>query len=116
MKHVISNNNFFGYGIGVLLYVNTLFEFNLEYFGFKVSELCIILIMLSVLVVIFNEINKILIENYPAKNIKYYQKTNYYKNYSDKGDFVFEENYFKLIPQIHYESKENFKVFISLLK
>jgi len=79
-KRVITNRNFWSYGIGFLLYINTIFELELFYLGLRVSEICIIGVLLFVIILIFNEINKLLVENYPAKNIKYYTNNTFYKS------------------------------------
>jgi hypothetical protein len=77
---IITNKNFFGYGLALLLYINTIFELELFTLGLRVSELCIIGILLFVIILIFNEINNLLRETFTAKNIKYYKNTNFYSS------------------------------------
>lgn len=77
---IITNKNFFGYGLALLLYINTIFELELFSLGLKVSELCIIGILLFVIILIFNEINKLLRDNFNVKNIKYYTNVNFYNS------------------------------------
>jgi len=75
---IITNKNFFGYGLALLLYINIIFELELFALGLRVSEFCIVGILLFVLILIFNEINKLLRDTFIAKNIKYFRNTNYY--------------------------------------
>jgi hypothetical protein len=77
---IITNKNFFGYGLALLLYINTIFELELFALGLRVSELCIVGILLFVIILIFNEINKLLRDTFTAKNIKYYTSINFYSS------------------------------------
>jgi hypothetical protein len=110
----MSNNSFLSYGLGVFLYINTLFELKLESFGLKISEFCVIGILLFVLVFIFNEINKILLENYEAKAIKYHYETNYFRKYRN-FNFLVAEKKFNKVSNIYIKDKNSYKVLLSMI-
>lgn len=67
-KNLITSRNFYGYGIGLLLYINAILDLNLRFLGLRVSEICIIAVLLFVIILIFNEINKLLQENFPSNS------------------------------------------------
>jgi len=110
----ISNNNFLGYGLGVFLYINALFELKLDSFGFKISEFCIIGILLFVIIFIFNEINKVLLDNYNEKKIKYYYETNFFTKIRTFDNINLNRK-FNQIFSVYTKKKHSYKVILSLI-
>jgi hypothetical protein len=114
-NNFMSNNNSLSYGLGVFLYINALFELKLDFFGFKISEFCIVGILLFVIIFIFNEINKVLLDNYKSKNIKYFYKTNFFTKFRNFNNINLERGFNKISP-INIKNKEAYKVLLSLIQ
>ena len=109
------NSTFWNLGILVFGVVNYIFEVKKDLINLEVGEICIIIILLSVIIFIINEINTFLKENIELK----YQSgvhTNFKTN-SFLDDSKLKSSYINLnlLGKIHVINFKKYKIYLSLI-
>lgn len=109
------NSTFWNLGILVIGIVNYIFEVKKDLINLEVGELCIIIILLSVIIFIITEINTFLKENIELK----YQAvigTNYKSN-SFLDDSKFKTSYINLnlLGKVNIINLKKYKTYLTLI-
>ena len=111
----MKNYTFWNLGILIFGMVNYIFEVKKDLINFEVGEICIIVILLSVIIFIINEINTFLKENIELK----YQAgvhTNYKTNsFLDNSKFKTPFINFNLLGKVTIININNYKVYLTFL-
>jgi len=107
------NSTFWNLGILVLGVVNYLFEVKKDVINLEVGEICIIIILLSVLIFIINEINTFLKENVEHKStIATNFKTN---SFLDESKLKNSNININLLGKIYVINLKKYKIYLTLI-
>lgn len=103
------NSTFWNLGILVFGFVNYIFEVKKDLINLEVGEICIIIILLSVIIFIINEINTFLKENIECP-------TNFKTNsFLDNSKIKFTDNNLNLLGKVNIINFKKYKIYISLI-
>lgn len=112
----MKNYTFWNLGILVMGIVNYLFEVKKDLINFEVGEICIIIILLSVIIFIINEINSFLKSNIDLK----YQAgvhTNYSTNsFLDTSKIKVPFIQLNLIGKVYTINVKKYKTYLTFIK
>jgi len=111
----MKNSTFWNLGILVMGIVNYIFEVKKDLINLEVGEICIIVILLSVIIFIINEINTFLKENIELK----YQAvigSNYKTNsYLDNSKIKTSTTNLNLLGKVHIINLKKYKTYLTFL-
>ena len=112
----MKNYTFWNLGILVMGIVNYIFEVKKDLINFEVGEICIILILLSVMIFIINEINSFLKANIDLKyqaEVHTNYKTNSFLDISKiKAPFI----HLNLLGKINIINQKKYKTYLTFIK
>jgi hypothetical protein len=112
----MKNYTFWNLGILVIGIVNYIFEVKKDLINFEVGEICIIIILLSVIIFIINEINSFLKANidlkYQAEVHTNFRTNSYLDNSKIKNSFV----NLNLIGKVSIIDVKKYKTYLSFIK
>lgn len=112
----MKNYTFWNLGILVMGIVNYIFEVKKDLINFEVGEICIIIILLSVMVFIINEINSFLKANielkYQAEVHTNFKTNSFLDNSKIKASFI----HLNLIGKINTINLKKYKTYLTFVK
>lgn len=107
------NSTFWNLGILVLGIVNYLFEVKKDLINLEVGEICIIIILLSVLIFIINEINTFLKENVEQKSTV---ATNFKtSSFLDESKLKNSNININLLGKVYVINLKKYKIYLTLI-